>query len=119
MTVYRFSDDDYLKIAEAVLDAKYPDRWSIGDYEEITLSDPIPGVEITVRHWEDGHWAVGGSDDYGRREMLWEATGHHYVVESFEFFDDEGNDSPSDFNADVFVRTVTGGRPKNGKVSSL
>jgi hypothetical protein len=101
-----FTDNDYLTIAQAVLDAKYPNRCDFGDYEKINLSDPIPGVEITVKHWEDGHWAFGGSDDYGRREPLWEVDKHHYTVDSFEFFDNDGNDMQHDFNADAFVRTL-------------
>jgi hypothetical protein len=113
MTPYHFTRDNYRALALAVINAKPSDRHERGDHEQIVLSNPIQGVEMSVSHWESGHWAIGGVDDYGRKERIWEATGHDYEVDCFEYFDSDDDCAPNDFDKKRFEAIL------NGKVADL
>lgn len=99
-----FTETDYLALAGAITKAKTPVLRRVAQYERITLKDPIPGVDIQVVHWEDGHWTAGGTDDWGRKEMIWVADRHHCLVDSFEYFerdeDGEWQDAENDFDSE-------------------
>jgi hypothetical protein len=95
MTTYHIPPADYTAIIDAI--RKSEDWRDDGTRETLTLELRVPNVNISITRYVSGVWGCGGT--YGdERERLYEVTGEDYEVTSFECFDAEDNDIPSDFD---------------------
>lgn len=91
--VRHITNEEYRKMIKAIHEESTDE-----EYESIMIENIIPGADITVRHWTSGHWTTGGSDEWGRKERIFETTKDEYEVKSFELFDRNGDDIRTDFD---------------------
>lgn len=88
--VHHFSNDVYRKIEKYIRENSCDSEMS----ESITLDDDdvVQGIQITVLHYVSGEWCEGGSYDYGPKEMIWNVRKEEYVVDSFSYFNEDGDE---------------------------